>query len=489
MPTHAEIGLLLRLDRRRLWTVLDARSPGRWSLHAVFVRAWAAGGFVHRVLSDGDLPPPGELRQALAGNGPAVLVGSGALPEDLAGLLGELPDVLAVQQRDGRLFCAGRPLDDLEPVEVCDSTTSVHLQGRNTVSRHHVDLPQTFRARGCAVPVRSVVRVEVSNPAEPPLPPRWFRLPGPGRAELRINVRPGRDQDRLEVTINGEPAAPAPAPAEGGPSLDRLGLVFDRTCPDRGHWGDARLLVVNPLAYLGSDRPAMGELNRSIREGLTRGLAEWARSGPLTVHLAWFADVPGEDVAGIQELPPAWALPQRRAETPGERQAEQIGALLEKCSYSPGLDLWDPLQDALDIVAEPLVRRPRPGTGVLIVGNSPPDLPLDATSGLYDLLRFPGHGTTARRRSNLFTRRLGELDNQGVPVVYLFLLHDHCEPDEVPDLHVYQALHEQIRQALGRHVAVVAALADAEGVARGVQEALTLLAHPAASGVRVEELP
>jgi len=139
-------------------------------------------------------------------------------------------------------------------------------------------------------------------------------------------------------------------------------------------------------------------------------------------------------------------------------------------------------------VAGPLLRQPH-GGGVLIVGNSPPDLPLDATSPLYDLLDFPGHGTTARRRDGRFARLLRRLDDAGVRVVYLFLEHDRCNPEEVTDLHDHRALHEKVRLALEQHVQVIPALADAEGIAQKVGEALQQLSEPQLSGVACWKLP
>jgi hypothetical protein len=213
---------------------------------------------------------------------------------------------------------------------------------------------------------------------------------------------------------------------------------------------------------------------------LIQTFRDWPEAASLMVHAAWFADAHEEGVASIDGID--W--PRTLAGDLGVRPAAELGDLLERCTFSPGLDLWDPLEEGLCLVAEPLLRSPQPGTAILIVGNSPPNLPLDGASPLYDLLEFRGFSTTTRRKNNLFTNLVRDIDAHAIPFVYLFLGHDRCrEDEEVAALHVHQGLQEQVRRALGHYLKVIPAPADAEGVARGLREALDFLSRPPVSGV------
>jgi hypothetical protein len=112
----------------------------------------------------------------------------------------------------------------------------------------------------------------------------------------------------------------------------------------------------------------------------------------------------------------------------------------------------------------------------LLVGTSPPDLPVEGDSPLLDLLRFRGMETKARRRDNLFLPLLRELVGAGMPAAYLFLTHDRCEPGEEDDLLLHQELQYGVAKALACHLPVVTAPADKEGVVRGFAEALAAFA-------------
>jgi hypothetical protein len=236
--------------------------------------------------------------------------------------------------------------------------------------------------------------------------------------------------------------------------------------------------------YLGADagpEKAAGEYNRAVRDGLAKALREQLADG-VEVHLAWFADVHEKGVSS----PDTVTMPLTPAGEVGVLPPAALADALESCPYSPGLDIWDPLEEALQLAAAPLVQAPRPGSGILIVGNSPPNLPLQATSPFWRLLDFrKGFQTTTRRINKGFTDAVRAVEAAGVPLVYLFLTHDRCAEGERPAFNVFQYLQAEVQKALGAYMAVVAQPADGPGIERGVAEALRLLQDAPVSGVTV----
>src|SRR5437868_6850884 len=128
MLTTAEVALLLRLrPDRRAWTVLDLRAPDAPAAWFVFVRGWAADGFVLRRLPDVSFSPP-DLVERLAGQGPVVLTGT-TPRDDLLNTLSGLPGTEVITSRDGRLLRGGRPLDEWPPPENRAGSTTVEVRG------------------------------------------------------------------------------------------------------------------------------------------------------------------------------------------------------------------------------------------------------------------------------------------------------------------------------------------------------------------------
>jgi hypothetical protein len=488
--SDAEAALLLRLAAdRRDFPVLDLRDPERPTLADVFVRAWAAPGFVVRH-ADG---PPAELLDGLGDRPPLVLVAADQAVEGPLAAALERPGAERVEDRGGRLRRARPPrwLDDLPPPEARDRSTRLLLRGRGEAERRLIDLPATFDVAVSGPEPRRVVRVGGESPFDTLPPPQWFRLPGEGRLRLTVGVRPDADGDRWEVTADGRPARPAGDPlAAAPPRLASLAVVFDRTCPDRWAWHHARRLLLNPRAYQPPDTEPLGDapppltqadLNRDTRAGLAAALAALPDAARLPVHLVWFADCPELGVVGVEGV----ETPDDPAGDLGTRRADDLGGALARCTYCPGLDLWDPLEEGLRRAAEPLLGRAPPGAAVLIVGNSPPNLPVRAEGRLWRLLDFRSPGTTVRRRSDLFPELARTLDEAGVPLVYLFLTHDDPGDADPASHEVFCSLQEQVKDALRELVPLVEAPATVEGVARGLAEALPLLSEPRVSDVVV----
>jgi hypothetical protein len=484
-----EVARLLRLfPGRGSVAVLDWRDSAGPSVCEVFVRAWAPEGFVCVPVPGGG---PAEAARLAVERGAGVVVLTGEAPRDDA--TAGLPEPVLVRDVGGRLLHGSLSLDDLEPPDARTGSTTLTIEGRNEQALYHVDLPQTVCVTLTENPARNLVRVWGESRLGSLPAPKWFRLRGQGACPLTVGVRTGVLGDRWEVRAGDEPAEAVADPREGlAPvPLRRLGLVFDRTCPDREAWSDARHLMVSGPAlrvgreYLGADvgpEKPPGDYNRGVREGLTRALTEHLGGERVDIHLAWFADVHEKGVAS----PDTVTMPLTAAGEVGIRPVSALAEALESCPYSPGLDVWDPLEEALQLAVAPLAAEPRPGSGILIVGNSPPNLPLQATSPFWRLLDFrKGHQTTARRLSKVFTDTLRAAENAGVPLVYLFLTHDRCVPEEWAAFNVFQYLQAEVQRALASYLPVVAEAADAEGIGRGVAEALRVLREPAVSGVVV----
>jgi len=76
---------------------------------------------------------------------------------------------------------------------------------------------------------------------------------------------------------------------------------------------------------------APADFNRGIREGVIAALAASAAPADLTVHLAWFADVPAEDEDGIQER----LMNRTGAEAVGERLAARSPRCSRRARTAP----------------------------------------------------------------------------------------------------------------------------------------------------------
>jgi hypothetical protein len=496
VTTSAEIALLLRVvPGRRSFAVLDWRDPQRPSVHEVFPRAWAPSGFVARAIYPGGLPSPELLLEGLGGQGPILLTGESPLPDEDAAALAGLSGTLRIQEHDGELYRDGRALSDLEPPDVQGQSTRLIVRGRGAFERGHLDLPFRFTATPCEPAARSLIRVEGENRFSPMPPPRWFRVTGPGPVVVTIDVRPSAGGDAWRVTAVGGAVEPSGDPTQVGPPprLRRLGLVFDCTCPDRGAWSEARGLIVSGASRVkvssryGGDEDtdvAPADLNREIRETVAKVMTDAFAAEPIPIHFSWFGDGQEKGVVGIEGID----SPEIYFGEVGVRPSDRVGDDLRQSTYIPGLDLWDPLEEALDLVATSLLREPATGSGIVIVGNSPPNLPLRATCPLWELLEFRGVRTTTRRKNTRFTDAVARIEAHGIPLVYLFLTHDRCGEQEQAAFKFFESLQAAVQKSLAAYLTVLSEPADAAGVTRGLREALRLLASPSPSGAVVAPL-
>jgi hypothetical protein len=243
-------------------------------------------------------------------------------------------------------------------------------------------------------------------------------------------------------------------------------------------WWNASLLAQGTLHMHESGSAC--DFNLGLRQGLAGALASVPDAPSRTVHLVGFGDCPEDDLSNIENIDLVLGshTPDSECFYLGAHAATQLAVPLQNCVYCSGLDVWDPLGEALQEVSGRLLEVPEPSQAVLIVGNSPPHLPLEGDSPLRELLAFRRKGSTVRRRNRAFTEALKTLKGRGIPAVYLFLSNRDVSADEVKikALQRYQQLQRLIVRALSHYLPVVEETADAEGVARGLAKCWPLLA-------------
>ena len=253
----------------------------------------------------------------------------------------------------------------------------------------------------------------------------------------------------------------------------KLGLVFDCTCPDRSALSHARTLRYAPLALDDSCLPR--DFNQGLRRAVTPALCRVAPAD-LQVHLVAFGDAPGQGLPTIENLDSLDGVfqPTSTSFDHGEGPLPTLDARLEQCWYCSGLDVWDPLGEAMQAALQP--RSETAPNAVLIIGNSPPDLPLDGASRFRSLLSFAQDPTGVRRRNRLFTDALRQASERSIPIVYLFLSHEPFSADEVMAFERFREMQRLINECLRTYLPTVTAPATTEGLQQGIESVWPLLA-------------
>lgn len=444
--------------------LVDTRSgaPSAWTAAP---RSFFAGGYRVRPLA-GALPEdPREAARALGEDGrPVVLVFRRDRPpaDDLVeAFYGSLDEVLAVAEEEP----ATPP--EVQAVDVTfRGRTAVRVNSRLLPFAVDFDLPAGREDRW-------VLEVAGTSPADPLPPPTWFRVAAPGRGRVRVDVEPDATGARWSLAYEegGEiERLPAPPRGSDGDGL-RLALVLDRTCPDAEH-----TLAAAKVGLRGAT--GHGTMNRGIRRALGKALPfELPGNPPARVLPYWVADVADEHL----HAPPGLDLPDQPHGALGEVPVGEVAPRLETLGYSPGLDLWDPLELALAEATDELATTPGADAAVLLVGNSPPTHPTQEESPLAALPARLGLRATWRASNDLWHRTLFRLEGMHVPVCYLFLTHPEARGRAAE-------VEEGTRRALEACVPLVARPATAEGVREGVRDALALLRErvtaPSLVGVR-----
>jgi len=476
-------------DPRDLWLV-DVRAEP--AVYRVAQRSWARARWRVEVAFP-HTPAPAEVVQALRQSKlPCALVcPSGPLSASAAALLdavyGADIEVVGLVQSPRGFYRSGLPVEaEEEDFEDLSMSTSLLLRGALGRRLRDIDLPAAVEVFG-----EGLLSIQAGRSRDPLPPSTTFRVPGPGR--LTIDVARCHTRPRWRLTLTPPGGAPAPLRwlrRSGGGRREapkRLAVVFDRSAPDRDQWSAARARALGRVAvevdnFAGEEAPAApppGSLNAGVRAGLAEGLA--AALAPDAEVMVWAV----ADTAGDGLGPPRGATLPADAVTPcGAGAPAQAGDLLAGGRWSTGVDIWDPLEEALPLAVEAACAAPaRPGA-VLVVGASPPNPLLDSDDPLWAVACALGQETSVRRTSAAWSEALALARERDLPVAYLFLEHDRCADEERKDLDRFRRLQDTVRAALAEMMPVTTALADRAGVRDGVARALEQAARPGGGGVR-----
>lgn len=464
------------------FVLADARGATLTAMR-VHRRDWLARGF--RLVPLPPLPAGIEGR-ALARFGVAVVAvvrAPGTTRPKVAGDLEALGVHVQVVARseDGRLSAEGKPLPPPDGARR-RAALIISLDGDERIEDVELPLELALDVDGHASREFGL-RLDGG-----PAPGRW-KVDGhsAGRVKLHVDAGVARGNDRWVVTgRDGATVSPVveagASDVAGDPRPFRLAVILDRTCPDEAGWSAARALS---LGRAGADS-GYQDLNRGIRSSLEQALVEGLRGRDIMVDAWAFADTAGDGLAPLDgiELPefPVLAL---TSATPG-----QLPGTFASATYSPGLDVWDPVDEALEQALDALeLDRSRRGV-ILIVGNSPPHV-LPVPGGAFgELARVAGCASAVRRYSPVWEMSLERCRASNTAVVYVFLEQRAFRTDEQRAHELFMLLSRRVREGLEASmgaVAVMKAAANGEGVRRAVAEALEKLvgAGPKSCGVRL----
>jgi hypothetical protein len=272
--------------------------------------------------------------------------------------------------------------------------------------------------------------------------------------------------DKIEISASGFSSAVeidewmSPPVGEENPRFHDgplvLHIIYDRTTLDAESWTTAFAALRDGLQV--SDDDVYGartvEISNSrLRENLAAALAEAAPQLHHDVSFCtwWFADTPREGIAASESL--VWL--KEACGWIGHCSTENLRNHLcaPSMGYATGLDMFDSVDEALSRVEE-YIRENKlldQQHAVLIVGDSPPP-PSDQQDVLWKyLVEKPVR--TAARRSSLFINALNALNEEDVPVGWLFIRASH-PPDDSPfndhliHFQYFQTLKERVLMAL-----------------------------------------
>lgn len=304
----------------------------------------------------------------------------------------------------------------------------------------------------------------------------WFRLdPGfKGILTIDRDVNFSGDTWRLEVVRDG--GAPAIRLVQSEPlqepeasPLNAVAVILDRTCADNVSWEKALNLTTSETVtdvFRNEESPEAynADVIRGLREGfrnafdldLLRELQPW-----------WCKDLPDPDVSNfIRDM----VLEGDEVGSAGMiRSAADSEDLFATAGYSPGLDLWDPVEVALNRAYASLKQGVADRRAILIVGNSPPSHPTQ-DSPLRSLAILPGASKpcTIRRQSPAWHETLARCTEARIPVIYLFLRHTSFGTVRPTVVEQYEQMQSRVETALSGTVRLVGATASADNIRDGI---------------------
>ncbi|MCC9608095.1 hypothetical protein LOC68_01715 [Blastopirellula sp. JC732] len=308
----------------------------------------------------------------------------------------------------------------------------------------------------------------------------------------RLKLLPVRFVDAIQKVDPEKPRFPR-----------KIALIFDRTCPSSCEWDSAYFLVrglgkaiqeeeeaimsEDRLERSSDDRSSTNQdqvaaLNAEIREGLAAAF----RLTPMErcqIRLYAFADKEG----GGLDFPELFDRPARETFCVGTLSNEEAIHRMQTSSfwYSPGLDVWDPLDGAIRLALDNM-RQDKNFYPVIIVGNSPPRMPESLNNPFKRIRREPHFVSTSGATSSTFEWDVDFLQEQGAKIIYLFL-RGHVTTNKVSSYDNFLHLQQLLSDALREYFPVIDAEANHVGVQGGFQRAMSLLAEPSYLRIQIGE--
>jgi hypothetical protein len=463
--------------------LLDTRVPPV-ELYLHHWRPWLRGGVTSRLIMTVDEPQSSPVISKLADFpevSVAILVRAGdqdwgLFAECVVAGINTGQRAVQIVDQEGRWLIEASPVSEFPFIDKTRST-KLSVTGRSGRDVRDEDFPMVieFRLDDPNGP-NNLLSLKASSSHESErlrLPePLWLRLTstGVGQGEIQVSIDPRAGGDEWVLKSPSDLVAervPMPLPTTADDRLSRVAIVFDRTCPDGAHWSDCLDLAKERAG----DNPPYGDYNSEIRKALAKALREYPWPAGSQGLVSWFADSAGQEVAGLKGVTtPGKAWGHRG---PVELAGSNIDSWVADLTYSPGLDVWDRLEEALYDTQ----RLFEGGTGgtVLIVGNSPPSYPT-RKSPLSEVGVVRGVSTAWRYQSNRWDLALSELARVGVNVYYLFLRVPGGKAEQAHEFALFDELQSKVEEALRKCLPgrVISTLSDAVGVEQGVRQALSL---------------
>lgn len=464
------------LERPRNLIVLDARHDPPRALVAYF-RAWLKDGLRLVALNDRDWRDV----DSSVGEDTKLLI---VLPRgrDLSDHLRDMIDrldvrsyrVIGVDRETESIVRFVEPLPDyVDDRHAHAARTGLDMIGMDSISISPATLPMRLEISSHLADAYSAQFAIAGRGPDFPPGQIWFRMDPGFQGNILIDRDPGLRGDNWRLEIGEANAGPFATLNQTVPytpdsetlPLDLLAIVLDRTCPDNANWNRAFDFVHGKTGEdAWRDDQGPENFNAGIRNGVTEGLKAAFDAGLVRqVQTWWFKDGPGDDMADFVDMGPSG--PEVGQARPA-RTAEECRDLFSVGGYSPGLDLWDPVEQALEQAAAALEDSNLPHRAILIVGNSPPTDPAQTNSPLSALRIPPGSRMpcTTRRQSSGWHDTLDRCASRRIPVFYLFLRHTQFDGARPRIIEAYEHSQGRVASAIAKTVTLESVVADPDNV-------------------------
>jgi len=481
--------------------LIDAREEKN-DVYALFIRRWADGGVRYKLLHSGSLPQRLISRFETV-NVPVILFAhEGQVLDNFLNLVTNTNiahEYVVLCEDNAIKHITTTTINTLSNRNFTNfsNSTTIKLYGRDNVVLEDTNLPCIVNLELFQNTRNNIVGIEiVSSDSRILHDKKWYRVECDD-AECKMNLNMQLEvsaEDALYITSENPSFTiqSSPKPRVTGSIPDKLIVVFDRTCPDQDSWLDAYSLSVNSVSINnpvsidkkpfnpGEEQQAnktsdiavppasielegFGAYNRNIRNQLGQAINSLMQTNSnVRLDAWWFADTHSEGlICGDIVLPP---------QSYGKIANQIVDTVFANCSYSPGIDLWDPIGETLEKALEENLNN----SAVIIVGNSPPLVPSEVDSPIRVLLNASGFPITYRRKTcTLWHSVLKKADQKNVPVYYLFLTH---QLDEVVQLRIsdylrYGDLASKVSASLAKcKLHLIEKPATTKGIEEGILE-------------------